>query len=136
MFQPAKLKYRKTFRGKRRGMESRGVELSFGDYGLKALESGWLTAAQVEAARKAITHFTKRGGKIWIRVFTDKPVSGKSAGVRMGGGKGDIQKYVFVVKPGRVIFELTGVIQEDAQKAFTLAAAKLPFKTKFIMKNL
>lgn len=134
MLQPAKLRYRKSFRGKRRGVESRGTELNFGEYGLKALECGWLTSSQVEAARKAITHFTKRGGKIWIRVFTDKPVSGKSAGVRMGGGKGDVQKYVFVVKPGRIIFELTGVTEEDARQAFALAAAKLPFNTKFIKK--
>jgi len=135
MLQPAKLKYRKSFRGKMRGVETRGAELSFGEYGLKALECGWLDSSQIEAARKAITHFTKRGGKIWIRIFPDKPVSGKSAGVRMGGGKGDIQKYVFVVKPGRIIFEMTGVTEGDARQAFTLAAAKLPFNTKFIMKN-
>jgi len=106
--------------------------LAFGEYGLKSLESGWLTAAQIEAARRAITHYTKRGGKIWIRVFPDKPVSGKSAGVRMGGGKGEVKKYVAVIRPGRIIFELTGVPSADAQKAMALAAAKLPFRSLYI----
>jgi large subunit ribosomal protein L16 len=109
--------------------------LVFGEYGLKATDRGWLTAAQIEAARKAITHYTKRGGKIWIRVFPDKPASGKSAGVRMGGGKGDTQRYVAVVRPGRMIFELTGVSSEDAREAMALAAAKMPFKTVFIEKE-
>lgn len=109
--------------------------MSFGDYGLKSLDRGWLTAAQIEAARKAITHYTKRGGKVWIRVFPDKPVSGKSAGVRMGGGKGDIQKFVAVIRPGRIIFELTGVAPADAQQALNLAAAKLPLRTKFVQKE-
>ena len=134
MLEPKREKYKKSFRGKRRGEASRGSNLDFGEYGLKALDRGWLTAAQIEASRKAITHFTKRGGKIWIRVFPDLPVSGKSSGVRMGGGKGDIQKHVVVVKPGRMIFELTGVSSEDARKAFALAAAKLPFPTKFVEK--
>lgn len=135
MLEPKREKFRKSFRGKRRGRASRGTNLDFGEYGLKALDRGWLTAAQIEAARKAITHYTKRGGKVWIRVFPDLPVSGKSSGVRMGGGKGDIQKHVAVIKPGRMIFELTGVSSEDARKAFSLAAAKLPFPTKFVEKT-
>ncbi len=135
MLEPKKEKYKKSFRGKMRGKASRGTHLDFGEYGLKALDRGWLTAAQIEAARKAITHYTKRGGKVWIRPFPDLPVSGKSSGVRMGGGKGDIQKHVAVIKPGRMIFELTGVSSEDARKAFALAAAKLPFPTKFVEKT-
>ncbi len=134
MLEPKREKFKKSFRGKRRGKASRGTHLDFGEYGLKALDRGWLTATQIEAARKAITHYTKRGGKVWIRAFPDLPVSGKSSGVRMGGGKGDIQKHVAVIKPGRMIFELTGVPSEDARKAFALAAAKLPFPTKFVEK--
>lgn len=135
MLEPKKQKFRKQFRGKMPGLATRGSSLSFGDYGLKSLDRGWLTAAQIEAARKAITHHTKRGGKVWIRVFPDKPVSGKSAGVRMGGGKGDIQKFVAVIRPGRIIFELTGVAPADAQQALNLAAAKLPLRTKFVQKE-
>ncbi len=115
-----------------RGIASRGSFLSFGEFGLKAMGRGHLTAAQIEAARKTITRYTKRGGKIWIRVFPDRPVTSKGAGTRMGGGKGEIKGYVAVVTPGRMIFELTGVSDQDAQKAFSLAAAKLPFKTKII----
>lgn len=135
MLEPKRPKFRKQFRGKRGGNARSGTELAFGDYGLKAIDRGWLTAAQIEAARKAITHYTKRGGKIWIRVFPDKPVSGKSAGVRMGGGKGDIQKYVAVIRPGRMIFELTGVLPEDARRAMVLAAAKMPFRSIYIEKE-
>jgi large subunit ribosomal protein L16 len=135
MLEPKRPKFRKQFRGKMRGLAQSGADLVFGEYGLKATDRGWLTAAQIEAARKAITHYTKRGGKIWIRVFPDKPASGKSAGVRMGGGKGDTQRYVAVVRPGRMIFELTGVSSEDAREAMALAAAKMPFKTVFIEKE-
>jgi len=135
MLEPKKQKFRKLFRGKMRGVSLRGNELSFGEYGLKALDRGWLTATQIEAARKAIAHYTKRGGKIWIRIFPSKPVTAKSAGVRMGGGKGEVKQFVAVVRPGRMIFELTGVSLGDAQKALNLAAAKLPFKTKFIEKE-
>jgi len=132
MLEPKKRKYRKAFRGKMRGIASRGSFLSFGEFGLKAMGRGHLTAAQIEAARKTITRYTKRGGKIWIRVFPDRPVTSKGAGTRMGGGKGEIKGYVAVVTPGRMIFELTGVSDQDARKAFSLAAAKLPFKTKII----
>ena len=134
MLQPKRRKYRKEFRGKMRGMAHRGSKLSFGDYGLKALACSWLSAVQIEAARKAITHYTKRTGKLFIRVFPHKPVTQKGAGVRMGSGKGDIDRYVAVVKPGRIIFELTGVESEIAQEALRRASHKLPFKTKFISK--
>ncbi|MGB9706848.1 MAG: 50S ribosomal protein L16 [Microgenomates group bacterium] len=132
MLQPRKTKYRKQFRGKMRGISSRGNTLAFGDYGLKSLDRGWLTAKQIEAARVAITHYTKRGGKIWIRVFPDKPITSKGLGVGMGGGKGDVVGWVAVVTPGRIIFELAGVSREVAQEALKRAAAKLPVKTKFV----
>jgi len=134
VLEPKKQKYRKAFRGKMRGVATSGNTLNFGEFGLKAVGRGWLTAAQIEAARKAITRYTKKGGKIWIRVFPDKPVTGKSSGVRMGGGKGDVKGFVSVITPGRIIFELTGVTRKDAQQAFKLAAAKLPFETKVIEK--
>ena len=106
--------------------------MAFGDYGLKSLARTWITAAQLEAARKAISHSTKRAGKVWIRVFPDKPITAKPAGTRMGKGKGEIKGYVVVVRPGRIIFELAGVEKELAQKALRLASAKLPIKTKFV----
>ena len=135
MLQPKKSKYRKQFRGKMKGQSSRGSFLAYGDYGLKSIGRAWLTARQLEAARKAITHYTKRGGKLWIRAFPDKPVTSKPAGAKMGTGKGDIDHYVMVVVPGRIIFELAGVSQEIASEAMRRAAAKLPFKTKFITKE-
>jgi large subunit ribosomal protein L16 len=135
MLQPKKQKYRKHFRGKMRGVSTAGSQVSFGEYGLKALGRGWLTARQIEAARKAITHYTKRAGKLWIRVFPDKTYTKKGSGVRMGGGKGEIEGYVCVVKPGRVIFELAGVDSATAKEAFRLAGQKLPFKTKFVIKH-
>ncbi len=132
---PRKEKYRKKFRGKMRGKSQRGASLEFGDYGLKALGRAWLTANQIEAARKAITHYTKRGGKVWIRVFPDKPITRKAQGVRMGAGKGDVKGHVSVVKPGRIIFEVAGVSEEIAQEALRRASHKLPFKTKIISKE-
>lgn len=135
MFQPRKSKYRKQFRGKMRGVSSRGSSLSFGDYGLKSVGRGWLSARQLEAARRAITHHTKRAGKLWIRVFTDKPVTKKPAGAEMGKGKGDVDHYVAVVTPGRILFELAGVSKEIAAEAMRRAGAKLPFKTKFVAKE-
>ncbi|KPJ70738.1 50S ribosomal protein L16 [Microgenomates bacterium DG_75] len=135
MLEPRKSKYRKQFRGKRRGKSTRGSALAFGDYGLKSLGRGWLTSRQIEAARRAITHHTKRAGKIWIRVFPDKPVTKKPAGVRMGSGKGSVDHFVAVVTPGRIIFELAGVDEEIASEAIRLAGTKLPFKTKFIKKE-
>jgi len=135
MLQPRKEKYRKRFRGKMRGNSIRGSKLDFGDHGLKALGRAWLTQNQIEAARKAITHYTKRGGKVWIRVFPDKPITQKAQGVRMGTGKGDVKGYVCVVKPGRMIFELAGVSQEIAEEALRRASHKLPFRTKIVTKE-
>jgi len=135
MLQPRKTKYRKQFRGKMKGVASRGTTLAFGDYGLKSLGRGWLTAKQIEAARVAITHYTKRGGKIWLRVFPDKPITSKGLGVGMGAGKGDVVGWVAVVTPGRILFELGGVTSEVAYEALRRAAAKLPFKTKIVSKE-
>ena len=135
MLQPRKTKYRKQFRGKMKGIASRGSTLAFGDYGLKSLGRGWLTAKQIEAARVAITHYTKRGGKIWLRVFPDKPITSKGLGVGMGAGKGDVVGWVAVVIPGRILFELGGVTPEVAQEALKRGAAKLPFKTKIVSKE-
>jgi len=132
MLQPKRLKHQKYFRGKMRGLSQLGSSLSFGEYGLKSLGRGWLTANQIEAARKAISHHTKRGGKVWIRVFPDKPITAKASGSRMGSGKGEIKGYVAVVKPGKIIFELAGVPQEMAVGAMRLAGNKLPFKTRFV----
>ncbi|OGV89208.1 50S ribosomal protein L16 [Microgenomates group bacterium RBG_19FT_COMBO_39_10] len=135
MLEPKRAKYRKQFRGRMKGKSIRGSTLTFGDYGLKSLGRGWLMARQIEAARKAITHQTKRQGKIWIRVFPDKPVTKKPAGVRMGSGKGAIDHHVAVVTPGRIIFELAGVDEKIAKEAIKRAGAKLPFRTKFIKKD-
>lgn len=119
-----------------RGSSIRGANLAFGDYGLKSLGRGWLSAKQLEAARVAITHFIKRGGKVWLRVFPDKPVTTKGLGVGMGGGKGEVDRYVVVITPGRILFELAGVTKDIAQQAMERAGTKLPFKTKFISKDL
>lgn len=135
MLQPKKTKYRRQFRTGARTIGSRGASLAFGDYGLKSEQQGWLSEKQIEAARRAITHFTKRGGKIWIRVFPDKPVTRKAAGTRMGSGKGDTKGYVAVITPGKIIFEMTGVPQATAKEAFLRAAHKLPMKTRFIAKE-
>jgi large subunit ribosomal protein L16 len=135
MLQPKKQKFRKQFRGKRRGVAARGSHLEFGDFGLKSLSCSWLTDRQIESARKAITHFTKRQGKVWIRVFPDKPITKKSAGTRMGSGKGDPQGFVAVITPGRIVFEISGLPPEVAHKALQYAAQKLPLKTKIIAKS-
>lgn len=135
MLQPKRRKYPKDFRGRRRGVASRGASLAFGEYGLKSLGRGWLTAAQIEAARRSITHNLKKGGRVWTRVFPDKPVSARPAGKRMGGGKGDIARYVSVVTPGRIIFEVAGASKEYVLIAFDRASSKLPFKTKVIYKE-
>ena len=135
MLQPRKQKYRKQFRGKMRGKSYRGSELEFGEYGLKAKGRSWLKINQVEAARKAIVHHTKRKGKVWIRVLADKPITKKGAGVRMGGGKGDIDTYVDVVRPGRIIFELAGIEEEIAEIALKRAGAKLPFATSIVKRQ-
>ncbi len=135
MLQPKRQKFRKMFRGKRRGLSFRGSTLAFGDYGLKATEAQWLTSNQIEAARKAIAHAISKGGKLWIRVFPDKPVSARAAGQRMGGGKGEVDKFVAVITPGRILFEMAGVTKGLAHEALTKAGAKLPFQTKIIAKE-
>lgn len=134
---PKKVKHRKWQKGRKRGKgtASTRIELSFGSYGLKSLEHAWLTARQIEAARRAMTHYLKRGGKIWIRVFPDKPVTKKGAEVPMGGGKGSPEHFVVVVKPGTVLFEMGGVSLEKAREAMRLAGYKLPVKTKFLAKE-
>lgn len=133
--QPKRQKFRKAFRGRRRGKSIRGSSIAYGEYGLKALGRAWMTSAQIEAARRAITRTLKRGGRVWIRVFPDKPVSSRAAGQRMGGGKGEVEKYVFTVKPGRVLFEVGGAEEELVYQGFAKAAAKLPFKTKVISRE-
>lgn len=134
MLAPRRAKYRKSFRGTRRGLSTRGVSVDFGEYGLKALESGWVTSRQIEAARRTLTHFTKRGGRIWIRIFPDKPITKKPAETRMGGGKGDVAEYVAVVRPGRILFEMAAVPKLMAFEAMQRASAKLPVATKFVLK--
>ncbi len=132
MLMPKRVKYRKQQRGRMRGKATRGSKISFGEFGLKALEPGWITSRQIEAARVAMTRYIKRGGKVWIRIFPDKPVTEKPAETRMGKGKGSPEYWVAVVKPGRIMFELGGVPEETAREAMRLAAHKLPIKTKFV----
>ena len=131
MLQPKRTKFRKQFKGRNRGLAQRGNSVAFGDYGLKSLESAWLSSRQIEAARVAMTRFIKRGGKIWIRVFPDKPITKKPAETRMGKGKGPRVGWVAVIKPGRVLFEMVGVTEDTAREAMRLAAHKLPFRTRF-----
>lgn len=135
MLQPARTKYRKMMKGRMRGKAYRGSELNAGEYGLQATECGWLTSRQIEAARVAMTRYVKRGGKIWIRVFPDKPITKKPAETRMGTGKGAVEFYVAVVKPGRILYEMEGVTDEIAKKAFHLAAHKLPVATKVVKRG-
>lgn len=135
MLVPKRVKHRKQFRGTMRGKANRGNFLVFGEYGLKALSASWLSSRQIEAARKAITHYTERGGRIWIRIFPDKPITKKPLDVRMGGGKGDVLEYVAVIRPGRILFEMGGVAKEIARTALTRASHKLPFATRIIEKE-
>lgn len=135
MLAPKRAKHRKTFRGKRRGLSVRGSTVAFGDFGLKALESGWVTSRQIEAARRALTHTIRRGGRVWIRIFPDKPITKKPPETRMGSGKGDVAEYVAVVRPGRVMFEMSGVPMELAKEAMRLAGIKLPVKAKFVTRE-
>jgi len=135
MLMPSKVKYRKQQRGRRRGKAWRGSALSFGDYGLKALKVGWITDRQIEASRIAIMRFIKRGGKLWIRIFPDKPVTKKPAETRMGKGKGAPEFWVAVVKPGRVLFEMEGVTEAEAREALRLASHKLPVPTQFVSRT-
>lgn len=132
MLMPKRVKYRKMHRGRMRGKAYRGSEVSFGDLGLQALEPCWMTSRQIEAARRAIVHHVQRGGKVWIRVFPDKPVTVKPAETRMGGGKGNVDHWVAVVKPGRMIFEIAGVREDIAKEALLRAARKLPIKTQVV----
>ena len=135
MLMPKRVKYRRVHRGRMTGKALRGNKVTYGEYGIQALEPGWITANQIEAARIAMTRYCKRFGKVWIKVFPDKPVTKKPAEVRMGSGKGSPEFWVAVVKPGRVMFELGGVPEETAREALRLAAMKLPLKTKFVTKE-
>lgn len=134
MLQPKRQKYRKQFRGRMTGVALRGSNVSFGEFGIKAMEHGWVSSRQIEAARKAISRHAQRGGKVWIRIFPDKPITKKALGTRMGSGKGDIHEYVAVIRPGRVLFEIAGVSEEIAHTAFSRAAAKLPVKVRVVSK--
>lgn len=136
MLQPNRLKYRKQQKGRNTGFATRGAKISFGEFGLKAITRGRLTARQIEAARRAMTRHIKRGGRIWIRAFPDKPISVKPAEVRMGGGKGSPEYFVYEVRPGAVLYEMDGVTEELAREAFRLAAAKLPFQTIFVVRQV
>jgi len=131
---PKKVKHRKWRKGRSKGIETRGTELVFGTFGLKSLETKWITARQIEAARRAVIRYLKKGGKLWVRIFPDKPVTKKGTEVPMGGGKGGVDHYVFPIKPGRILFELEGLKEEQAREAFEKAADKLPIKTKFIFR--
>lgn len=135
LLQPKRTKYRKAFKGKRTGVATRSNALAFGSFGLKAMESGWLTSRQIEAARRAMTNYTKRGGRIWIRCFPDKPITKHPAESRMGSGKGDVEGYVAVLKPGQLIFEMGAVPSDIAKEAMRLAAHKLPIKTRLVTKE-
>ncbi|MEK7074117.1 MAG: 50S ribosomal protein L16 [Patescibacteria group bacterium] len=135
MLAPKRAKHRKVFRGKRRGLSIRGSTLAFGEFGLKAMEAGWVSSRQIEASRRALTHTIRRGGRVWIRIFPDKPITKKPPETRMGSGKGDVSEYVCVVRPGRVMFEMAGVEHELAVRAMRLAGIKLPIKSKFITRE-
>jgi large subunit ribosomal protein L16 len=135
MLMPKRVKFRKQMRGRMRGKASRGAEIAFGEYGLQSLEPCWMTSRQIEAARRAIVRYVRRGGKLWIRVFPDKPVTAKPAETRMGSGKGSVEHWVAVVKPGHIIFEIGGVPEDAAREAMRLAAHKLPIKTQFVSRG-
>lgn len=135
MLMPKKSKYRKQMRGTMKGNATRGTKLSFGDFGLQSMDAGWVNSRQIESARRAISNYTQRGGRTWITIFPDKPVTKKPPEVRMGGGKGDIESYVAVVKPGRIMFEMAGVSTEMAKEALRLASHKLPVKTKILVRG-
>ena len=136
MLQPKRTKYRKQMKGRNRGLALRGSKVSFGEYGLKATTRGRLTSRQIEAARRALTHFIKRGGRVWIRVFPDKPISKKPLEVRMGSGKGNVEYWVALIQPGAVLYEMEGINEQEARAAFKLAAAKLPVRTTFVTRTL
>ncbi|MCB0210608.1 MAG: 50S ribosomal protein L16 [Anaerolineae bacterium] len=136
MLMPKRVKYRKQMRGRMKGRASRGAKVAFGEYGLQALEPCWMTSRQIEAARRAIVRYIRRGGKVWIRIFPDKPVTAKAAETRMGSGKGSVDHWVAVIKPGRVLFEIAGVPEEAAKEAMRLAAHKLPIKSQFVRRTV
>lgn len=136
MLSPKRIKWRKPHRGHRRGKATRSNTLSFGDFGIQATQDGWLTSRQIEASRIAISRSVKRGGKLWIRAFPHKPITEKPAEVRMGSGKGSPEYYVAVVRPGQILFEINGITREQAQEAFRLAGHKLPFKTRFVAREM
>jgi large subunit ribosomal protein L16 len=136
MLQPKRTKFRKMMKGRNRGLAHRGSKVSFGEYGLKAISRGRLSARQIESARRAMTRHIKRGGKIWIRVFPDKPITGKPLEVRQGKGKGNVEYWVAQIKPGKVLYELQGVSEELAREAFALAAAKIPIATQFVKRTV
>ncbi len=136
MLQPKKVKHRKWQKGRTRGVETRGTRLSFGAYGLKTLERAWITARQIEAARRTMTHYVQREGKIWIRFFPDKPITKKPPEVTLGGGKGSVDHYVAPVRPGKILFEMDGIDEPSAREALRRAAHKLPVKTRFVKKSL
>jgi len=135
MLMPKRVKYRRQHRGRMKGYAKGGTEVSFGDYGLQATEASWITSRQIEAARIAMTRYMKRGGKVWIKIFPDKPYTAKPLEVRMGSGKGNLEGWVSVVKPGKILFEIAGVEEEVAREALRLAAHKLPIKTKFVKRE-
>ncbi|MCP6719607.1 MAG: 50S ribosomal protein L16 [Patescibacteria group bacterium] len=134
MLMPRKVKYKRKFKGRSKGVSSRATTLAFGSYGLKSLEARWITARQIEAARRAVIRHLKKGGKLWIRIFPDKPITSKGVEFSMGGGKGSVSHYVYPIKPGRIIFELEGIGEDIAKKALRTASDKLSVKTKFIKK--
>ncbi len=135
MLQPKRIKYRNMHRGRRKGIAVAGSRINFGEYGLKATQAAWLTSRQIEAARRAMTRYARRGGKLWIRVFPDKSVTNRAAETRMGSGKGAVDHWVAVVRPGRVLFEIAGVPEETAREALRLASSKLPIGTKIVSRN-
>ncbi len=135
MLVPRRVKYRKQFRGTRRGNATRGTEIDFGEFGLKSVGRGWISSRQIESARKTISHFTQRGGRMWIRIFPDKPITKKPPETRMGSGKGDIFEYVAVIKPGRILFEMGGIEKTIAAEALRLASHKIPVQTRFVAKD-
>jgi len=136
MMQPKRTKFRKQFKGRNRGLSQRGNTVAFGEFGLKAVDRCRLTARQIEAARRAMTRYVKRGGKVWIRVFPDKPITAKPLEVRQGSGKGNVEFYVALIQPGRILYEMEGVTEEIAREAFRLAAAKLPVATTFVSRQV
>jgi large subunit ribosomal protein L16 len=135
LLNPKRVKHRKWQKGRSRGIETRGTEIAFGTFGLKSMGTKWINARQIEAARRCIIRYLKKGGKLWVRIFPDKPITSKGVEIPMGGGKGAVEFYAFPIKPGRIIFELEGIPEDQAREAFKIASDKLPIKTKFVKKD-